>query len=44
MVLEIPSNQLMGWMFGDVHDLVQMMTREQIAARHFAEARYDVSN
>jgi hypothetical protein len=44
MVLEVPSNQLNGWMFGDVHDLVLMMTRDQIAACHFAEARYDVSN
>ena len=42
IVLELPSNQLMGWMFGDVDDLVLMMTREQIAACHFAEARYDV--
>jgi hypothetical protein len=34
----------MGWMFGDVHDLVLMMTREQLAASNFAEARFDVSN
>ena len=44
ILLELPSNQLMGWMFGDVDDLVLMMTREQIAACRFAEAQYDVSN
>jgi hypothetical protein len=44
MVLEVPSNQLMGWMFGDVDNLVLIMTQEQIAARRFAEAQYDVSN
>ena len=42
IVLELPSNQLMGWMFGDVDSLVLMMTQEQIAACHFAEAQYDV--
>jgi hypothetical protein len=44
MVLELPSNQLMGWMFGDVDNMVLMMTREQIAAGEFAEAQYDASN
>jgi hypothetical protein len=44
IVLELPSNDLMGWMFSDVDSLVLMMTREQIAAGHFAEAQYDVSN
>lgn len=34
----------MGWMLGDVDNLVLMMTREQIAAGHFTGSRYDVSN
>jgi len=38
MVLELPSNELMGWMFGDVDNVVLMMTREQIATSRFAEA------
>jgi len=38
MVLELPSNQLMGWMFGDVDNVVLTMTRGQIAASRFAEA------
>jgi len=44
MALELPSNQLMGWMFGDVDSLVLLMTQEEIAAGQFAEAQYDVSN
>jgi hypothetical protein len=38
MVLELPSNQFMGWMFGDVDSLVLMMTRDQIATSRFAES------
>jgi hypothetical protein len=44
MVLEVPSNQLMGWMFGDVDKLVLTMSRDEMTAGHFAEAQYDVSN
>jgi hypothetical protein len=44
MVLEVPSNQLMGWMFGDVDDLVLIMTQEQVAACRFGEAQYEASN
>ena len=44
IVLEVPSNELMGWMFGDVDDLVLMMTQEQVAACQFAEAQYEASN
>jgi len=44
MVLELPSNELMGWMFGDVDNLVLLMTRDQMAACQFADAYYDASN
>jgi hypothetical protein len=41
-VLELPSNQLMGWMFGDLDSLVLTMTREQIATSRFADAELHV--
>ena len=44
VVLEVPSSQLMGWQFGDVDDLVLLMTREQVAAGRFGAARYEASN
>ena len=44
IVLEVPSSQLMGWQFGDVDDLVLLMTREEIASGRFAAARYEASN
>lgn len=44
IALEVPSNQPLGWMFGDVDDLVLLMTQEQIAAGRFAEASYEASN
>jgi hypothetical protein len=34
----------MGWQFGDVDDLVLLMTREEIASGRFAAARYEASN
>jgi hypothetical protein len=40
MALELPSNELMGWMFGDVDSLELLMTREEIAAGDFAEAYF----
>jgi hypothetical protein len=42
IALELPSNDLMGWMFGDVDSLVLMMTQDQIATSRFAEAELRV--
>lgn len=44
MILEVPSNQLMGWQFGDVDNLAVMMMRDAVARGRFDEPLFDVSN
>jgi hypothetical protein len=44
VLLEVPSNSLMGWQFGDVDDVVLIIRNDQLAAGAFSEARLCVSN
>jgi hypothetical protein len=43
-LLELPSSNLMGWMFGDVDNLVLTMTKRDLAAGVFDRVAMQVSN
>ncbi|MGH0255225.1 hypothetical protein NKY39_06495 [Sinorhizobium meliloti] len=43
-LLELPTSNLMGWMFGDVDDLVLTMSRKDLTAGRFDAVRVQVSN
>lgn len=44
IVIQLPSSDLMSWMFGDVDDLIVLMTCDQMVAGRFEEAHFDVTN
>ncbi len=44
VLLDLPSNQLMGWQFGDVDSVVLTMRLDEITATRFAEPQLHVSN
>jgi hypothetical protein len=43
-LLELPTSNLMGWMFGDVDTLVLTMSKKDLAAGRFDAVRTQVSN
>jgi hypothetical protein len=44
VLLDLPSNQLMGWQFGDVDSVVLTMRLDDITATRLAEPQLHVSN
>ncbi|WP_395450291.1 DUF1963 domain-containing protein [Aminobacter sp. UC22_36] len=43
-LLELPTSNLMGWMFGDVDNLVLTIRKQDLAAGRFDDLRVQVSN